>query len=81
MPAPEVTRAERKSMKVIQRYQCEVCHTEYTDKKKAEACEKSHRQPAKIVGARYLSMAQNGPGYPVSVTLKMSDGNEVTYKR
>ncbi len=68
-------------MKVIQRYQCDVCHTEYTDRNRAEACEKSHKQPAKIVDARYLAMAQNGAGYPVSVTLKMSDGKEVIYKR
>lgn len=68
-------------MKVIEKYRCEVCHTEYSDKRKAEACEKCHKKPVKISGARYLSMGQNGTGYPVIITVKMSDGKEVTYKR
>ncbi len=68
-------------MRVIQRYQCDVCNTEYANKMSAEACEKSHKKPVKIVGARYLSLAQNGSGFPVSVTLRMSNGEEVIYKR
>ena len=68
-------------MKVVEKYRCEVCHTEYADRKQAEACEKIHKLPTKISGARHLSMAQNGTGYPVSITVKMSDGKEVIYKR
>ena len=68
-------------MKVIEKYRCEVCHTEYADRRQAEACEKCHKLPHKISGTRYLPMSQNRAGYPVSVTIKMSDGEEVTYKR
>ena len=51
------------------------------DRTRAETCEKSHKKPIELVGARHLSMGQNGAGYPVSVTIKMSDGKEVVYKR
>lgn len=68
-------------MKVIEKYRCEVCQTEYNDRKQAEACEKSHKQPIEIIRVRHLSMGQNGTGYPITVTIKMSDGKEVVYKR
>ena len=34
-------------MKVIERYRCELCNTEYSDKKKAEECEKNHKKNLK----------------------------------
>ncbi len=74
-------RAEGIHMKVIEKYRCEVCQTEYTDRKQAEACEKCHNHPVKIIGTRYLSMNQNRAGYPVCITVKMSDGKEIIYKR
>ncbi len=72
---------KEQNMKVIEKYRCEVCNTEYTDRKKAEACENCHKQPVKITDTRYLPIGQNRTGYPVSVTIKMSDGEEVIYKR
>lgn len=68
-------------MKAVQKYQCEVCHTEYAAKTDAVSCEKNHKIPESIVQARYLSKAMNGSGYPVSVTVRMSDGRELVYKR
>ena len=68
-------------MKTLQKYQCEVCHTEYARKKDAEDCEKSHKIPLSIAGARHLARAQNGTGYPVAITVHMSDGKDITYKR
>jgi len=68
-------------MKTIEKYLCEVCNTEYADKQQAEACEKNHKKPVKIVDVRFLPMRQNGTGYPVSVTIRMDDGKEVIYKR
>lgn len=32
-------------MKILQKYQCEVCHTEYAKKEDAVYCEKSHKTP------------------------------------
>lgn len=68
-------------MKVIERYRCELCNTEYSDKKKAEECEKNHKKPKKIVSYRHLAIGQNLKGYPVSVDVLMDDGNTVTFKR
>ncbi len=68
-------------MKTVQKYQCEVCHTEYAKKEDAVSCEKNHKLPQSIVEARHLPRAQNGAGYPVTVTVLMSDGKEVIYKR
>ena len=68
-------------MKTVQKYQCEVCHTEYAAEKAAQECEASHRLPLSIVNVRHLSKGQNGTGYPVSVTVRMSDGKDITYKR
>ena len=68
-------------MKTVQKYQCEVCHTEYAAEKAVQECEASHKLPLSIVNVRHLSKGQNGTGYPVSVTVRMSDGQEVIYKR
>lgn len=68
-------------MKEIKLYVCEVCHTEYNDKLKANSCEKSHKKSIKIAGSRYVSKSQNETGYPVAVEIVMEDGRVVTYKR
>lgn len=68
-------------MKVMGKYLCEGCGTEYADRRLAEDCEKCHKYPVSIVRVRHLSKGQNGAGYPVSITVKMSDGKEVVYKR
>ena len=68
-------------MKIIEKYRCEICNTEYADKKRAEACEQSHKRPAKIVKTRYLSVGQNESCYPISITVKMDDGKELIYRR
>ena len=68
-------------MKTVQKYQCEVCHTEYAKKEDAVRCEKNHKVPQTIVNARHLPIGQNGTGYPITITVRMSDGQEVTYKR
>lgn len=68
-------------MKPVQKYQCEVCHTEYAKKEDAMHCEKNHKVPQNITSARHLPIGQNGTGYPITITVRMSDGQEVTYKR
>ena len=68
-------------MKSVQKYQCEVCHTEYAKKEDAMRCEKNHKIPQAIVSARHSPKGQNGTGYPITITVRMSDGQEVIYKR
>jgi len=65
----------------VKMYCCGVCHTVFNDADKALDCERSHKTPIKVTRARHLSKAQNGSGYPVTVTVRMSDGNDVVYKR
>lgn len=68
-------------MKPVQKYQCEVCHAEYVAEKVALECEASHKLPLSIVGVRHLPKGAGRDGYPVSVTVRMSDGKDITYKR
>lgn len=68
-------------MKKIEKYRCEICKTEYSDKTDCLQCEKSHKTATEIIDARYLSLNQNEQGYPVSVTIKFNDGKTVIFKR
>lgn len=68
-------------MKKVEHYICEVCGTEYNDKKKCMDCEKKHVKPELIEGARYLPIKNDGKGYPITVHIKMSNGETITYKR
>lgn len=62
-------------------YTCEVCHTDYTDKAKAMACEKHHNQKLTIIDARYLPLSQDDSGMPVTITVECGKGKKVIYKR
>lgn len=68
-------------MKEVKHYVCDICHIEYSSKESCERCEKTHCKPIKIVDARYVGFTYNAKGYPVSITVKMDDGEEVIYKR
>ena len=49
-------------MKKVEHYVCEFCNTEYTDKGKAEECEKGHHKPVKISKCLYESCRSNCEG-------------------
>ena len=66
-------------MKTIECYACEFCGSEYRDKRDAVDCEKCHKHPQEVIGAIYVSKLQNRQGYPVSITVKMSDGTQQSY--
>ncbi len=63
-------------MKEVKYYICEICGTEYNEKKKCMDCEKGHIKPVSIYGARYFHN-----GYPVVINVEMSNGEIITYKR
>lgn len=67
-------------MKEKQLFVCELCNTEYTDKKKAKLCEDSHKTKFKIKNMRYVAMNNYRSGFPVTVTLEAEDGSIKTYK-
>lgn len=62
-------------MKEVKHYICEICGTEYNDKKKC------HVMPKEIVGHNHISMRNNASGYPTMVRIKMSNGETIIYKR
>ncbi len=68
-------------MKTIQKFQCEVCHTEYAKKEDCQNCEEGHKKVEGICSTRYVSIRQNGSGYPVSVDIEFDNGEVITYKR
>ena len=68
-------------MKKITRFACEICGTEFADSGKAKNCEKSHKRPEEFVRCRYNPIGIDASGYPQTITVKMSDGKELLYKR
>ena len=72
-------------------YVCEICGTEYADKRKAEECETAHVKPKRLTkkmkfhaygSGRDPALASYQPEpYPDWIDIEMSDGNTVRYKR
>lgn len=68
-------------MKKVEHYICEVCGTEYNEKKKCTDCESGHHKPVGISSAKWVSIGNNRSGYPTRIYVKMSNGETVTYIR
>ena len=68
-------------MKKVEHYICEICGTEYKDKNVCKNCESGHHKPLEISGSNWVSMNNNGSGYPTKIHIKMSNGETITYKR
>ena len=64
-------------MKKLELYQCEICGTQYKDKKACEDCEKHHVKYISVIGAKYIVQS----GLPVKVTVKFENGETADYKR
>ncbi|EHL12525.1 hypothetical protein HMPREF9624_00236 [Oribacterium asaccharolyticum ACB7] len=54
-------------MKKIETYQCELCGTEYKDKKQAQACERGHKKNLRVAGKEYSE--NDKYGFPEFVTV------------
>ena len=65
----------------IEQYKCEFCHTVYKDKPMCIKCENSHVEPKAIIRCRYQPNCVDRTGYPDRITIQMSDGKSVDYKR
>ena len=68
-------------MKELKLYQCEICGTRYKSKEECKKCETGHINPEEITGARYRGVNENAKGYPLTISIKMSDGQTIVYKR
>lgn len=62
-------------------FECELCHTQYAAKIDAQCCENNHKRVISIYAERFLSEKQDGSGYPIDVTLVMSNGEKIKYRR
>lgn len=68
-------------MKELKLYQCEICGTQYSDKLKAEECEKHHATGLEVVNGIYLNMKECADKFPVKIWVKSKDGEERMYVR
>lgn len=68
-------------MKEHKLYQCELCNTNYNDKKTCLQCEQSHKTDCKIVNVKYVSYKSDKTGFPQAVELQFPDGTTIWYKR
>ncbi|MER2060519.1 MAG: hypothetical protein ABTA16_16985 [Niallia sp.] len=68
-------------MKEQKLYICELCSTHYKEKSECKNCEEGHKRPVLISDSNYVSIKNNGSGYPTQVHIKMSNGETITYKR
>jgi hypothetical protein len=73
----ERVRVSKMKEKIL--YTCEICHTDYSDKKKAEECEKGHLKP-KIIQSRYNKIVAGGE-YPSMIIVDFEDGTRALYRR
>lgn len=68
-------------MKELKMYQCEVCGTQFADKKKAEECEHKHRKVIKMISAKYRPYTSAKDGIPDNIIVEFDDGNKIRYVR
>lgn len=68
-------------MKDVTLWKCDICGTEYRDKKKCEQCETEHKKKGKIVKMRHLPYTSDQSGYPDKITVKFEDWEELVYSR
>lgn len=64
-------------------YTCQICNTNYADKERAIACEKSHKslEGAAFVG-EYKPKGMVGDGHPIKIRVKFKGSDKwVVYKR
>jgi hypothetical protein len=62
-------------------YECEICHTNYSDKESARKCEKGHQkiEGADITGC-YKPVSMFPQGIPYKICVKFGSGVTAVYK-
>ena len=68
-------------MKELKLFVCEICGTQYKEKRKCQECESSHKEPKSIVSSHYLSYQNNKSGYPNIIQVEFSKGEVISYHR
>lgn len=68
-------------MKESLKYQCEYCHTDYSEKTNCERCEKNHKVKLNIKKTVYLPYGMDCSGYPMRINIEFENGKTIAYKR
>ena len=68
-------------MKTKKLYECELCHTNYSEKEKAEQCEKCHQKVVAVADTRYLSYNLDQSGVPIKICIKFTNGKNIWFRR
>lgn len=68
-------------MQEIKLYQCSFCHTQYKEKFACKQCEANHKKNLVITKARYVGRNINFNGFPIAITVRDENGNEMVYRR
>lgn len=63
-------------MNEVNKYECSICKTIYSDMKTAVKCERKHKMGLKLVSAEYDWFKS----FPSSVELQAPDGTKMKYK-
>lgn len=68
-------------MKKLELYQCEICGTQYNDKRKAVDCEKSHLVDIKITNMVFKPISMEASGFPIKIEITAANGKKAVYRR
>ena len=68
-------------MKKHESWSCDICGTNFKDKKVCDRCEKGHKKAVDVLDAKYVSVTNDQSGFPVKIAVKMDNGEKVWYKR
>lgn len=66
-------------MTEVKQYKCDICGTEYKDKKQAEEGEENHVETIEIVSCKFVRKEFMNDGFLTSITVKSEDGRERRY--
>ena len=69
-----------KSVKVITRYKCEMCGTEYNNEREAENCKAFHQAPVKVEPLQYMGKHDFKKPFPFRVIVTVEGGKKALYQ-
>ena len=69
-----------KSVKVITRYKCEMCGTEYNSEREAENCKAFHKEPVSVKPLQYMGKNCFKKPFPFRVIVEVEGGKRALYQ-
>lgn len=69
-----------RTMKECIVYRCEICGSDFSDRKQAKKCEEGHKTDLVVGKAEYKPCDWVNHGFPRTVVLKSKDGKAAMYR-